>query len=103
VERTREEPGLVLSRIFSVEQAQRELARGLYILLKVGVHRPSQVDSLGPVLQKTPGGCPVFLTVRDPAGKDVVLKLDREYAINPSTYLQEELEAVVGTGGVKLA
>jgi DNA polymerase-3 subunit alpha len=103
VERTREEPGLVLSRILSVEQAQRELARGLYILLKVGVHRPSHVDSLGPVLQKTPGGCPVFLTVRDPAGKDVVLKLDREYAINPSTYLQEELEAVVGTGGVKLA
>ena len=32
-----------------------------------------------------------------------VLKLGREYSINPSAYLHEELEAVVGAGGVKLA
>ena len=31
VERNREEPGLVLTRILSIEQAQRELARGLYL------------------------------------------------------------------------
>ena len=47
VERTREEPGLVLNRILSIEQAQRELARGLYLLLKLGVHRPQHVDALG--------------------------------------------------------
>jgi DNA polymerase-3 subunit alpha len=103
VERTRDEPGLVLSRILGVEQARRELARGLYILLKVGVHRPSCLDALGPLLARTPGGCPVFLTVRDAAGNDAVLKLGREYSINPSAYLHEELEAVVGAGGVKLA
>ena len=51
VERTREEPGLVLNRILSVEQAQRELARGLYLLIKLGVHGPQHVEALGPILR----------------------------------------------------
>src|SRR5262249_10534266 len=65
VDRARDEPTLVLSRILSVEQARKELARGLYLLLKVGVHRPSCLDALAAVLARTPGSCPVYVTVRD--------------------------------------
>jgi DNA polymerase-3 subunit alpha len=102
VERTRDEPGLIVNRILSIEQAQRELARGLYLLVKPGVHRPQHIDALGSILGRSPGGCPVFLTVRDPSGKDAVLKLGREYAVNPGSYPHEELTALLGEGCVKL-
>ena len=81
-----------------MEQAQRELARGLYLLVKPGVHRPQHIDALASVLVRAPGGCPVFLTVRDPSGKDAVLKLGREYAVNPGSYPHEELTALLGRG-----
>ncbi|HVS35631.1 MAG TPA: DNA polymerase III subunit alpha [Gemmataceae bacterium] len=103
VDRRRNEPELILNRILSVEQAQRELARGLYLLVKAGLHRPSHLDALGPLLARAPGGCPVILTIRDRSGKDVVLKLGREYAVNPGAYPHDELEQLLGEGCVKLA
>jgi DNA polymerase-3 subunit alpha len=103
VDRARNEPELILNRILSVEQAQRELARGLYLLLKIGVHRPAHLDALGPLLARAPGGCPVILTVRDRSGKDAVLKLGREHAVNSAAYPHDELEALLGEGCVKLA
>src|SRR5258708_33305051 len=81
VTRTREEPGLVVNRSLSIEQAQVELARGLYLLVKLGVHALSHVDGLSSILTRTPGSCPVSLTVRDPSGKDAVLKLGREFNV----------------------
>ncbi len=103
VERTRDEPGLVLNRILSLEQAQRELARGLYLLIKLGVHGPQHVEALGPILTRAPGGCPVFLTVRDAAGKKVDMRLGREYAVNPAAYPHDDLAALLGEDCVKLA
>jgi DNA polymerase III subunit alpha len=103
VERNREEPGLVLSRVMSLEQAALELAKGLYLLVRMGQHRPNHIDALGEVLRRTPGPCPVYLTVRDGAGKDSVLKLGREFSINPATYAREDLEVILGPDGVKLA
>ena len=94
---------MILNRILSLEQAQRELARGLYLLLKLGVHRPQHIEALGPILARSRGGCPVFLTVRDRSGKDAVLRLGREYAVNPAAYPHDELEALLGEGCVKLA
>ena len=41
--------------------------------------------------------------VRDRSGKDVVLKLGREYAVNPAAYPHDDLERLLGEGCVKLA
>jgi DNA polymerase-3 subunit alpha len=103
VERKREEPGLVLKRVFSVEQAQRELARALYLKVMLGRHDDKTIETIGFLLKQTPGPCPVYLVVRDGANKDAVLKLGREFAINPNTFLGEELEHLLGASGVKLA
>src|SRR5262249_42267685 len=54
VERTREEPGLILSRILSLEQAQRELTKGVMVTLTLGVHGPREIEALARVLQRTP-------------------------------------------------
>jgi DNA polymerase-3 subunit alpha len=102
VDRRREEPTLVINRILTMEQAQRELARGLYLLLRLGRTQPDDIDRLGAVLRKTPGTCPVFLTVKDGADKFCVLKLGREFAVNPNTFPQEDLEAILGPNSVRL-
>jgi DNA polymerase-3 subunit alpha len=102
VDRKREEPTLVINRILSLEQAQRELARGLYLLLRLGHNQPSDIDRLAPVLRQSPGPCPVFLTIKDGADKFCVLKLSRDFAINPSTFAQDDLEAILGPNSVRL-
>jgi DNA polymerase-3 subunit alpha len=102
VDRRREEPTLVINRILTLDQAQRELARGLYLLLRLGQTQPEDIDRLGEVLRQAPGACPVFLTIKDGSEKYCVLKLGREFAINPSTFPQEELEGILGPNTVRL-
>jgi DNA polymerase-3 subunit alpha len=102
VDRRREEPTLVINRILTLEQAQRELARGLYLLVRVERHQPGDLDRLGEVLRQAQGSCPVFLTIKDGADKFCVLKLGREFAVNPGAFPQEELEAILGPGSVRL-
>jgi DNA polymerase-3 subunit alpha len=102
VDRKREEPTLVINRILSMEQATLEMARGLYLLLRLGRTQPSDIDRIGSVLKQSQGACPVFLTIKDAADKLCLLKLGREFAINPGTFSQEELEAILGPGSVKL-
>ncbi len=102
VDRRREEPTLVIGRILTLEQAQRELARGLYLLLRLGQTQPEDIDRLGEVLRQTPGACPVFLTIKDGADKYCVLRLSRDFAINPNTFPQEDLETILGPNSVRL-
>jgi DNA polymerase-3 subunit alpha len=103
VERNRDEPGVVLTRVFTLEQARQEMATRLYLLARPNRVRPLDLDLLREVLRRTPGPCSVFLTVEDVAGKKAVLRLGREFAVNASTFAATELEAILGTGTVKLA
>jgi DNA polymerase-3 subunit alpha len=102
LERKTDEPILVLSRVLTLEQAQRELARELHLLVKVGQHGPLEIEQLAELLRRTPGPCPVVVTVKDLAGRRCVLKLGRDCAVNPATYPRDELEAILGEGSVKL-
>jgi DNA polymerase III subunit alpha len=102
VEKKTDEPILVLSRVLTLEQAQRELARELHLLVRIGQHGPLEIDQLADLLRRTPGPCPVVVTVKDLAGRRCVLKLGRDCAVNPATYARDELEAILGEGSVKL-
>src|SRR5262249_41761941 len=101
VEETREDPGLILTRILSIEQAQRELTRGLVLSLSLGSHQPQHIDAIRRVLEQARGSCPVYLSVRDGAGKRAILKLNEEFNINPSRLKASELEMIWGRGSVK--
>ena len=103
VDRTRDEPGLILSRILSVEQAQRELTKGLVLKISLGIHSPDLIDSLAGVLQRAAGSCPVYLNVQDPGGKRGLLRLGDEFRINPAVLPVDELEAMLGPGRVKFS
>ncbi|MFM7149258.1 MAG: OB-fold nucleic acid binding domain-containing protein, partial [Gemmataceae bacterium] len=102
LERKTEEPMLQITRLMSLEQAQREMARELHLLFKLEQHSPLDVDVLGKILRKTPGSCPVLLTVKDPMGKRCILRLGREFFINPASYCRDELENLLGHGAVHL-
>ena len=58
------------------------------------------VDAVGLVLKRYRGVCPVYLSVRDANGKQVQLKLNDEFRVNPADLKVEELEMVLGTGAV---
>ncbi|MHB1421596.1 MAG: DNA polymerase III subunit alpha [Gemmataceae bacterium] len=102
VDRRREEPTLVINRILTLDEAKRELARGLYLLLHLGRTRTEDIDRLETVLRQTPGPCPVYLTIKDGADKMCVLKLGRDFSINPNTFPQDDLEAILGANSVRL-
>ena len=99
VERTREEPGLVLSRVLSVQQAKQELTKWLKLSLiwgcarcgsrrAVGPHSPAEL--LAPV--------PSIWTFAIPSGRRCRLKAGESYRVNPSPVLTGELEMVLGPG-----
>jgi DNA polymerase-3 subunit alpha len=100
VERTREEPGLIVNRIMSVDQAERELTKGLVLRLNLASHGTYHVEALARVLQRSPGSCPVFLNVLDGAGKRTLLKTGDDFRINPAALLTDELETLLGPGTV---
>ena len=103
VERTRDEPGLILQRVFSVEQASKELAKGLYLQVSLGTNKPHEINQIAEILKTSPGSCPVFLSVRDYAKNLCVLKLGRAFQVNPNRFPVEELEEILGQGNVKLS
>jgi DNA polymerase-3 subunit alpha len=102
LDRSREEVNVVLTRVLNLEQARSEMARELHLLLRLGGHHEADVDRLGQILRQTPGPCHVVLTVKDGAGKKCILKLGRAFAVNPATFLRDELEGLLGRDAVKL-
>ena len=54
-------------------------------------------------MRRTPGPCPVYLSIQDAAGKRAVLRTAEEFRINPATVCIDELETVLGLGRVKFA
>ena len=101
IERTRDEPGLVVQRILTLPQAAQELAKGVDIL--IGLNRkPSMIDALAEILRRSRGNCPVRLFVRDAAGRHCILKVSSEYYVNAHTIELEALEGLLGAESVKL-
>jgi DNA polymerase-3 subunit alpha len=101
VDRTMERPVVILSRVFSLEQARQELTKWLRLSIRQGVHGSEHIERLAGVLQRTPGPCPVYLDVRDAAGKRCRLKTAEAFRINPSTVAKAELEMILGPEGVE--
>jgi DNA polymerase-3 subunit alpha len=103
VERNRDEPGLIVQRILTLEQAQREWTSGVTLLLDLGLHQPEQINAVARVLERSRGGCPVFLFVRDASGKELQLRTSDDYRINPVRLPVQELEGILGIGHVQFS
>jgi hypothetical protein len=73
----------------------------LRISLKLGVHGPDEIEQVARILELTPGNCPVYLYVRDGAGKRCVLKTGERVRIDPTSVPTDQLEMVLGPGRVE--
>jgi DNA polymerase-3 subunit alpha len=59
-----------------------------------------RLDAVSLVLKRSRGGTPVFLSVRDPNGRQVRLKLNDKLSVNVAELPTEELELILGSGSV---
>ena len=57
-----------------------------------------KIDRLRAILPNYRGSCPVWLVVRDGAGRLARLKLAADYWVNPATLQMEELDRFLGPG-----
>jgi DNA polymerase-3 subunit alpha len=96
------EPDLVVKRVMTVEQARKELTRGLVLRLPYSEDEAAlrKVDGIAAALKRARGSCPVFVSVKDPAGKSAQFKLNGDFAVDPVKVPVDELEMILGKGQV---
>jgi DNA polymerase-3 subunit alpha len=95
-----EEPLLVMTRVFDIDTARKEMTKGLVLKLELGHHQPGVLDEIAKVLCKTPGPCPVYVQIMDAAGKRAVLRAGERFQVNPADVRVGELESLLGDGQV---
>ncbi len=103
VEKRTDEPILQLTKVLTIEQGQKERTTGLLLVMDAG-DDPAKLDAISQTLRRSPrGGTPVFLYLRDAAGKYVKLKAGDDYRINPENVAKTDLEMILGQGRVEFA
>lgn len=98
----RGEPDFQVKRVLTIDEARREFTKSLVLKLAYADDEGSlrKIDAVSMLLKRYRGSCPVYLNVRDANGRQVQLKLNDEFRINPSTVKIEELEMLLGPGAV---
>lgn len=98
----RAEPDFQVKKILTIEEARAEFTKSMLLKVHYSDDEESlrKLDAVGLVLRRYRGTCPVYLSVRDPNGKQVQLKLKEEFRVNPSALKVEELEMLLGQGAV---
>jgi DNA polymerase-3 subunit alpha len=100
VEHKGEQPGVVLTRVFDLDTARKELTKGLVVTLGVGEHAPQLVEQLGKELRRFPGNCPVYIQVKDAGGRRAILRVGEQFRVNPADVDVGRLEMLLGPGRV---
>ena len=96
------EPDLIVSKILSLEQARKDLTRGMVLRMPYGddPEALTKLEGVASVLKRFRGPCPVYLTVRDVAGKSAQFKLNESFWVNATELKVDELELLLGPGSV---
>lgn len=96
----REEPVFVLSKVWTIESARRDLATALLIRMSLHRHGPTEIDRLAQILQRAAGQCRVEMVVTDSQGRRAQLKVSDAFRIDPAKLPIEELEMLLGEESV---
>ena len=102
IDRKRETPSLLVNEVIPLSEAISRLTTGLHLKLDVVRHAPDTVTQLKPVLWQHPGRLPIYVTVAMANAQKVMLKINGDLAIKPSTDLVGDLERILGNGAVEL-
>ncbi len=93
---------LIVKRVISLEQAQREMTKALLLKMKYTDDEEviAKLDSVKGVLKNHFGTVPVYMSVIDPSGRRAQFKLHNELMINPAALPIQTLEMLLGAGSV---
>jgi DNA polymerase III subunit alpha len=93
---------MIVRKVLTIEDAKKEMTRSLLLRMPYSDDEESlrKMESLGAVLKRNRGQTPVFMSVRDPSGKQVKLKLGDAFAVNAASLRAEDVEMILGPGSV---
>ena len=95
-----DDPVFVLSKVFTIDQAKRELTTAMLLRMSLLEHNEEHVDALARILKRAPGPCRVELQVIDASGRRARVRLGDAFKVDPGKLALEELEMILGPGGV---
>lgn len=96
VDRSREQPGLIVAKLLPFDQAKMEQTRGLVLKLSSRGQDEKVLAKIGQTLQRSRGKCPVFLDIADATGRHARLRLGEQFYIDPSRVDTGALELLAG-------
>jgi DNA polymerase III subunit alpha len=103
LDRRRDPPELVVSRIIPLEQGPAELTRGVVVRLHKGLHQSGHLERLLRAVRIRPGNLDLYLEVMGlELVRRAVYKAGASLRIRYDDRLIPELETVVGAGQVRL-
>ena len=103
VDKSREQAGLIIERLISLEAAPRELSGSMLVKLEEERHDPAILDQLARLLRTRPGKSPVFLEISGAEGFKARLKVGDDFAVSCDQEFAGQVEGLVGAGCVLLA
>jgi DNA polymerase-3 subunit alpha len=107
VERKTDQPILQVTRVWTMEQGQLERTTGLVLTMELSDGDDEaagrMIESIKHVLGRSRGHLPVFLYIRDGAGKLLRMRAGDEMRINPTTINKADLETILGAGRVEFS
>jgi DNA polymerase-3 subunit alpha len=103
IDRRRDPPEVVISRIIPLEQGPTELTRGVIVQLQKGVHDTEHLERLLRVVRVHPGNLDLFLEI---VGLEqirrAIYRAGSSMRIRYDDHLVGDLEQAVGAGQVRL-
>lgn len=101
----RAEPDFIVKKVITIDEARKEFTKSLVLRMNYADDEAAikMIDAVGSVLKRYKGTCPVFLNVRDPNGRVAQMKLGSEFAVNPAALVIDDLDRILGPGGVLFA
>jgi len=102
VDRRGREPNIVVNRLLSVEEAEKEFTQQLAIKFQKGLHSVDDMQRVRDVLQKFPGKTDVVLVVdsahaeRQLPRRRYILTTPSEYRVSCNSDLRTELNSLIG-------
>ena len=97
-----EEPKLIAEDAFPLEEVQDKMTKAISINLAATGLNKKTLESLKLALSSHKGSIPIYLYFKTPEDKRVALAMGKDFNVQPSIELIDELEELLGEGTVSV-
>jgi len=98
IDHSRQRPQIIVDDVMPIDEAVGKLTAGIFIRLPAAADLAEQLTALRDILAGHKGSCPVYIDLA-PAGRADVrttIRTERQWAVQPSRELADELAAALG-------